>query len=95
MNPEQFVKFVADAATVTNLPRDRLLIGGDHLGPNRWREQPAAAASFSVTLKINEDPYAEIEQLAQRPIANGSLVGPGKMPRDDPAWVDPPDTFHG
>ena len=44
MNPQQFVKLVADAATVTNLPRDRIMAGGDHLGPNRWREQPAAAA---------------------------------------------------
>jgi D-tagatose-1,6-bisphosphate aldolase subunit GatZ/KbaZ len=42
--PSQFAEFVHSAAQRVGLPRQRVLLGGDHLGPYPWREQPAAAA---------------------------------------------------
>ncbi len=36
----QFAEFVHSAAQQGGLPRDRVLLGGDHLGPYPWREQP-------------------------------------------------------
>ena len=36
--------FVAGLAAARGLPLERLILGGDHLGPNPWRRQPADAA---------------------------------------------------
>ena len=38
--PSQFAEFVHSAARQGGLPQDRVLLGGDHLGPYPWREQP-------------------------------------------------------
>lgn len=43
-NPEQFAGFVRQIAHRAGLPDDRILLGGDHLGPYPWRNEPAAAA---------------------------------------------------
>lgn len=42
--PADFVRFVGRIAAQESLPRDRILFGGDHLGPNPWRREPAGAA---------------------------------------------------
>ncbi|HET8825464.1 MAG TPA: class II D-tagatose-bisphosphate aldolase, non-catalytic subunit [Terriglobales bacterium] len=42
--PEQFASFVREIARRSGLTRDRILLGGDHLGPYPWRDEPAAAA---------------------------------------------------
>jgi len=42
--PSEFAEFVHSAAQQAGLPRERVLLGGDHLGPYPWRGQPAAAA---------------------------------------------------
>lgn len=42
--PAQFAEVVHAAAERRGLPRDRVLLGGDHLGPYPWRDQPAEAA---------------------------------------------------
>lgn len=44
MTPAQFRAFVEEAADAVDLPRDRLILGGDHLGPNPWRHLGAAEA---------------------------------------------------
>lgn len=44
MRPADFVTFVREIATHAGLPLERLALGGDHLGPNAWRDQPAEAA---------------------------------------------------
>jgi D-tagatose-1,6-bisphosphate aldolase subunit GatZ/KbaZ len=42
--PEQFRELVLGFADDESFPRERLVLGGDHLGPNRWqRERPDAA----------------------------------------------------
>lgn len=42
--PDQFAAFVHSAAARAGLPRERVLLGGDHLGPYPWREDSSAAA---------------------------------------------------
>ena len=42
--PAQFAEFVCTAARQAGLPRDRVLLGGDHLGPYPWRDQPSKVA---------------------------------------------------
>jgi D-tagatose-1,6-bisphosphate aldolase subunit GatZ/KbaZ len=42
--PEQFAFFVSSVARATGLSSDRILLGGDHLGPFPWRREPASSA---------------------------------------------------
>lgn len=42
--PAQFVAFVAGIARDVEFPVDRILLGGDHLGPFPWASQDAATA---------------------------------------------------
>ena len=44
MQPQDFVRFVRDIADQVGLRHDALIFGGDHLGPNPWRDRPAAEA---------------------------------------------------
>ncbi len=46
--PDQFAEFVHSAAQKAGLHRDRVLLGGDHLGPYPWREQGAESAMHSA-----------------------------------------------
>jgi D-tagatose-1,6-bisphosphate aldolase subunit GatZ/KbaZ len=42
--PAEFAQFVGSVATEMHFPLNRLLLGGDHLGPHVWRSIPAASA---------------------------------------------------
>jgi D-tagatose-1,6-bisphosphate aldolase subunit GatZ/KbaZ len=42
--PRDFRRLVLDLARRHGLPEDRIVLGGDHLGPNRWQERPAEEA---------------------------------------------------
>ena len=44
MAPVNFRHYVADIAERAALPMERVLLGGDHLGPNCWRSEPSAVA---------------------------------------------------
>ncbi len=44
MTPADFRGFVCQLADSLNFPQDALILGGDHLGPNRWQNLPAAQA---------------------------------------------------
>jgi D-tagatose-1,6-bisphosphate aldolase subunit GatZ/KbaZ len=44
MKPEDFVKYVNSIRTQTGFPEEKLLLGGDHLGPNAWQTLPAKEA---------------------------------------------------
>ncbi len=44
MTPVDFQRYVAGIAVRTSLPNERVLLGGDHLGPNCWRREPAEVA---------------------------------------------------
>jgi D-tagatose-1,6-bisphosphate aldolase subunit GatZ/KbaZ len=44
MRPDDFRDLVFRLADRAGLPRSRVLLGGDHLGPNSWRDRPATEA---------------------------------------------------
>jgi len=44
MRPGDFRELVHGIAVRCRLPLDRVVLGGDHLGPNRWRSLPAEEA---------------------------------------------------
>jgi D-tagatose 6-phosphate 4-epimerase len=44
MTPADFAGLVGTLAAVERCPEDLIVLGGDHLGPNPWRELPAAEA---------------------------------------------------
>lgn len=44
MTPADFRGFVCQLADKLEFPQSQLILGGDHLGPNRWQKLPAAEA---------------------------------------------------
>jgi D-tagatose-1,6-bisphosphate aldolase subunit GatZ/KbaZ len=44
MKPQDFRRLVVELARRRGLPEDRIVLGGDHLGPNRWQERLAEEA---------------------------------------------------
>ncbi len=64
MTPADFRAAVLELAEAEGFPADRLVLGGDHLGPNTWQERPAdEAMPLAVDLvratsrrRVHEDP---------------------------------------
>ena len=49
--PEEFVSFVKGIAAGMKFPAERIVYGGDHLGPHVWRkEEPASAMKKAIEL---------------------------------------------
>ena len=44
MTPPQYRDYVLQLARTQDFPIDRLILGGDHLGPNAWQKLPSAEA---------------------------------------------------
>ena len=44
MTPAAFRAYVFEIAKESDFPLDKLILGGDHLGPNPWQHMPAEAA---------------------------------------------------
>ncbi|MEW9612562.1 D-tagatose-bisphosphate aldolase, class II, non-catalytic subunit [Shinella sp. S4-D37] len=44
MTPADFIAFVEAMAVEEGVARQTIIFGGDHLGPNPWRREPAASA---------------------------------------------------
>ncbi|WP_027795686.1 D-tagatose-bisphosphate aldolase, class II, non-catalytic subunit [Paraburkholderia acidipaludis] len=53
MKPADFVRFVHLIADRAGFPRSRLILGGDHLGPNAWRGLPAEEAMHRAEALID------------------------------------------
>jgi len=52
MVPADFVRLVAGIAAKKGFNKSRLILGGDHLGPNPWQDQPAAEALREAELMV-------------------------------------------
>jgi D-tagatose-1,6-bisphosphate aldolase subunit GatZ/KbaZ len=44
MTPVRFTRYVKEIASTMNFPFDRIILGGDHLGPNNWQSERAENA---------------------------------------------------
>ncbi|HLZ99355.1 MAG TPA: D-tagatose-bisphosphate aldolase, class II, non-catalytic subunit [Steroidobacteraceae bacterium] len=54
MRPAQFRERVLALANVVGLPHDRVVLGGDHLGPNCWQRLPASTALDKAGVMVDE-----------------------------------------
>lgn len=54
MRPADFRRFVFSIADRVGLPRERVVLGGDHLGPNVWQALPAEQAMARSEILIAE-----------------------------------------
>jgi D-tagatose-1,6-bisphosphate aldolase subunit GatZ/KbaZ len=54
MRPAAFRERVLALATQVGLPHDRVVLGGDHLGPNSWQKLPAATALEKAGVMVAE-----------------------------------------
>jgi D-tagatose-1,6-bisphosphate aldolase subunit GatZ/KbaZ len=52
MSPSDFRDYVLAIATEFNFPADRVILGGDHLGPNPWRSKPVAQAMAAAKTMV-------------------------------------------
>ncbi|MGV6942845.1 class II D-tagatose-bisphosphate aldolase non-catalytic subunit, partial [Stenotrophomonas maltophilia] len=52
MTPPQYRDYVGTLADEEGFPRERLILGGDHLGPNAWQKRPAAEAMTHARVLI-------------------------------------------
>lgn len=52
MTPADFRRFVEDIADRVGFPTGRLILGGDHLGPNPWKDLPADQAMDKAEVMI-------------------------------------------
>lgn len=57
MRAADFRAFVTGLVRERGLPEERLILGGDHLGPNPWRHEPAEAAMAKAEVLVRS--YAE------------------------------------
>ncbi len=53
MRPEDFRDLVSETAARCGLPSARVLLGGDHLGPNRWRHLPPDEAMHHADVLVD------------------------------------------
>ena len=54
MKPTDFADYVNAIATKSGFPREMILLGGDHLGPNKWQELPSSEAMIKSEVLIKE-----------------------------------------
>jgi len=52
LRPAEFRDLVFGLADQSGLPRERVVLGGDHLGPNRWQRESASAAMAKAEVLI-------------------------------------------
>lgn len=54
MTPTGFIAYLREIAAQANFPLERLVIGGDHLGPFPWQGEPAAQAMVKARALARE-----------------------------------------
>ena len=52
LRPAEFRDLVLGLADQSGFPRERVVLGGDHLGPNRWQRESASAAMAKADVLI-------------------------------------------
>ncbi len=54
MKPADFAGYVNSIAAKAGFPKDMILLGGDHLGPNKWQVLPAGEAMNHAKVLVEE-----------------------------------------
>lgn len=80
MTPGDFRRFVEAIAGKVAFPLDRLVLGGDHLGPNPWKHLPAPEAMQKASRMV--EAYAEAGFTKIHLDASMGCAGEGAAPPD-------------
>jgi len=80
MTPADFRRFVETIAGKIGFSLDRLVLGGDHLGPNPWKHLPAFEAMAKASRMV--DAYAEAGFTKIHLDASMGCAGEGAAPSD-------------
>jgi len=54
MTPKDFVSFVKGLAEEVDFPFEKIVLGGDHLGPNVWQNEPAESAMQKSEVMVRD-----------------------------------------
>jgi len=54
MTPEDFVQYARRIATENNFPFENIILGGDHLGPSVWQNEPSDVAMEKAEILIRD-----------------------------------------
>jgi D-tagatose-1,6-bisphosphate aldolase subunit GatZ/KbaZ len=54
MTPRKFVSYVKELVSAFGLPEDSLILGGDHLGPYPWKNEPSRIAMSKARKLVEE-----------------------------------------
>lgn len=54
MRPKDFIAYVRGIAEETDFPFEDIILGGDHLGPNVWQNEPSESAMQKSAVMIQE-----------------------------------------
>jgi D-tagatose-1,6-bisphosphate aldolase subunit GatZ/KbaZ len=63
LKPDDFRRCVTDIANAKGFDLSRLILGGDHLGPNPWQKQPAAEAMQEAEQMVQAYVHAGFEKI--------------------------------
>ncbi len=80
MRPADFRSRLAGIAAEAGLPPDRVILGGDHLGPYPWRQEPAAEAMDRARTLVRESVragYQKVHLDASMPLGGDPLDAHG------------------
>ena len=80
--PDRFAEFVHSAATRAGLPRERVVLGGDHLGPYPWRDVSSALAlknACELVRRCVVAGYGKIHLDASMGCADDGKSGPDEL----------------
>jgi len=58
VRPAEFVAFVGRLAEEAGIPRERVVLGGDHLGPNPWTAEGSAIAMARAAEMVRQYVHA-------------------------------------
>jgi D-tagatose-1,6-bisphosphate aldolase subunit GatZ/KbaZ len=54
LKPRNFIEYVEKIAIALNFPKERIIFGGDHLGPNVWKNETALSAMSKSKVLISD-----------------------------------------
>ncbi len=54
LTPLAFTEYIKDMAEKNAFPLERIFLGGDHLGPNPWKQEPSSSAMQKAEILIRD-----------------------------------------
>ena len=60
MRPAEFVTFVQSLAAEADFPLEKVIIGGDHLGPHPWKKAPATTPPVRSRYQAKTSPGKKV-----------------------------------